>query len=69
MEDSVKYIYNSYYWKDLQKIIKYLDGEKIDYYICTDVINIPLGFHLFLDSSNINYKLITDFLFITKLIS
>ena len=64
-----KYIYNSYYWKDLKRIVKYLDKEDIDYYISTDTSNITQGFHLFLDSWNVNYNLIINYLFHSKLIS
>ena len=64
-----KYIYNSYYWKDLKRIVKYLDKEDIDYYISTDTSYITQGFHLFLDSWNVNYNLIINYLFHSKLIS
>jgi hypothetical protein len=64
-----KYIYNSYYWKDLKRIVKYLDKEDIDYYISTDTSNITQGFHLFLDSWNVKYNLIINYLFHSKLIS
>jgi hypothetical protein len=59
--------YNSYYWKDLKRIVKYLDKEDIDYYISTDTSNITHGFHLFLDSWDIKYNLIINFLNWNKL--